>query len=1131
MNQNENPVAVAPRASTITGRLEALQQQTAVGWAVDPARVAQRLTIEIVEGSTVLAVGEADRLHVALAQKGFGDGCYAFAIELPAELFDGQTHTIRAREAKRKVWLTGEQVIARKDAAHGDIEGVSAGVIFGWVPGDSRGKPSELEISVDGAAVGRVMPGFRREDIVANKLAASAFGFRFDLVPFLNGTLDHAIVVLDVASGKQLSGCPLALDARKGWGVVDFDGGIELGGWVTQTDPSAAAPVVELWIENQLAVSVPANGLRSDLRAIGIQRPRCGFRLTVPPRYCNGKWHPAVIRLQGDRQALRGGTRRFRAKIRHGVDVAGEDSISGWVMNMQAPDHPLLIDIREGEELIGTVLANQPRGDVAQAVLKRDEPVPAGFSVKLPRPAPGWSSRTIRISPHGMREPLLDRDILLMPRREVIRYAEGFARSVPNMQWLVPDWVAQLRRRYADSEVIFREVRVRHAPDTETPVDVIIPVYKGREETLACILSVLNARDDLHFDLIVINDASPDPALTAALRQLAEQAGFTLLENPKNLGFVATVNKGMKLHPGRDVILLNSDTVVPKGDWISRLRQAACSDDHIASATPFSNRATICSLPRNLFDNEMPPGMTADDMDALCARTNPGVRVGVPTAVGFCMYIKRQALDEAGLFDEDKWAKGYGEENDFCLRSAAMGWWHVAACDVFVEHHGSISFQGEKDERVRENLAILNGLYPDYPEQVRRFIEDDPLWEYRARVTIDLLKRTASRFMLHVLHQWGGGIEVHVNDLCTRLRAEGEGTLLLRPGPHGWLQLSDPAGVLVIAYPATVPMATIAAQLRALGVWHIHYHQTIGFAETVWDLPAQLGVPFDYTIHDYYLACPRINLLDDSGRFCDQPEIAVCEECVRAAPLHEDVIAGFAAGGGTVTAWRRMHHHQLQRARRVFAPCKDAATRFRKVFDLPQITVQPHLEAPIAMKFRAIPADGELRVAVIGAIGPHKGHDLLQRTARLAQGRDAPIRFVVIGYTCDDAAYEDLLNVDILGPYKPEELHAMVEGADCHAALFLSTWPETYSYTLSEAWRSGLVPVVTGLGALAERVAAENAGVILPETPTALQVVEALMLLASGGFSSVKPRKRSAKAGYNNVLGGYFGLKAAVAPK
>ena len=72
------------------------------------------------------------------------------------------------------------------------------------------------------------------------------------------------------------------------------------------------------------------------------------------------------------------------------------------------------------------------------------------------------------------------------------------------------------------------------------PIDVILPIYRGPAETQPCIQSVLPAHQQTPFELIAINDAGPEPALTTWLRELAAAGRLTLLENDTNLGFVRT---------------------------------------------------------------------------------------------------------------------------------------------------------------------------------------------------------------------------------------------------------------------------------------------------------------------------------------------------------------------------------------------------------------------------------------------------------------------------------------------------------------------------------------------------------------------------------------------------------------
>jgi hypothetical protein len=62
----------------------------------------------------------------------------------------------------------------------------------------------------------------------------------------------------------------------------------------------------------------------------------------------------------------------------------------------------------------------------------------------------------------------------------------------------------------------------------------------------------------------------------------------------------------------------------------------------IGTVTPFSNVATICSYPIMNDRNPLPDGWTASQLDNLAREVNSGAIIELPTAVGFCMYIKRR---------------------------------------------------------------------------------------------------------------------------------------------------------------------------------------------------------------------------------------------------------------------------------------------------------------------------------------------------------------------------------------------------------------------------------------------------------------------------------------------------------
>ncbi len=264
-------------------------------------------------------------------------------------------------------------------------------------------------------------------------------------------------------------------------------------------------------------------------------------------------------------------------------------------------------------------------------------------------------------------------------------------------------------------------------------LDVVIPIYKGLAQTRRCVDSVLGNAQTTAFAIVAVDDASPDPGIARYLDELADGGRIILVRNESNLGFVRSVNRGMALHAERDVVLLNSDTEVAN-DWLDRLHRCAHTRPDIGTVTPFSNNATICSYPFDGWRGGVPGTLGLAALDRLFAATNAGQSVDLPTAVGFCMYIRRACLDRLGLFDAQRFGRGYGEENDFSLRVAGAGWRNVLAGDVFVFHEGSVSFSDERAALTLTAGKTLTDLHPDYLRKVREFIARDPARALRAAV-------------------------------------------------------------------------------------------------------------------------------------------------------------------------------------------------------------------------------------------------------------------------------------------------------------------------------------------------------------------------------------------------------------
>lgn len=273
--------------------------------------------------------------------------------------------------------------------------------------------------------------------------------------------------------------------------------------------------------------------------------------------------------------------------------------------------------------------------------------------------------------------------------------------------------------------------------DTDVrPVSVVIPVYRELALVRACIDSVKTSLplNGTPARIVVVDDCSPEPALSAWLDKQAAAGAITLLRNACNLGFIETVNRGMRAHPDHDVLLLNADTQV-HGDWIDRLARALYATPDVASVTPWTNNGEISSFP--VMSQAAPAPDTRElallDQVAAEVRAAPGgADIELPSCCGFTMLIRRTVLDAIGMLDGTALIRGYGEEVDWCMRARAAGWRHLQATGVFVAHEGTVSFRAEKTLRVAQNRGHLVARYPSYYPEFAAFRRDDPLARARA---------------------------------------------------------------------------------------------------------------------------------------------------------------------------------------------------------------------------------------------------------------------------------------------------------------------------------------------------------------------------------------------------------------
>jgi GT2 family glycosyltransferase len=232
-------------------------------------------------------------------------------------------------------------------------------------------------------------------------------------------------------------------------------------------------------------------------------------------------------------------------------------------------------------------------------------------------------------------------------------------------------------------------------PGHKENIDIIICVHNALQDVKLCLNSIVTHTMP-PYHLIIINDGS-DNETSIFLTDFCDAQGATLLYNYKALGYTFAANRGLRVSTSKFVMLLNSDTIIGSDDWVDRMIFCADQSPNTGVVSPLSNTASWQSVPEifhgeDWADNKLPVDISIEQFAEIVSEDSSQAYPKIPFLNGFCLLIKRACLLSVGFFDEELFGKGYGEENDFCLRAVKKGWNLAVADDVFVYHAQSKSY-------------------------------------------------------------------------------------------------------------------------------------------------------------------------------------------------------------------------------------------------------------------------------------------------------------------------------------------------------------------------------------------------------------------------------------------------------
>ena len=893
---------------------------------------------------------------------------------------------------------------------------------------------------------------------------------------------------------------------------------------------AAPSPALELWIDGAIhSASIP-----------NPEEPEpVEFRLPLPLFCFDAQEHRIEVRFAN---AVH--TQRFQSEYAGCIDPFSDNLLTGWVVDHARPGVPVEIDISVNGSPVSRTTADVFRADLAKAcglhlVLRETPEMARSFVLcariagtdidlerspvlSLSRPRLVKAAQQLNSAFHYLEQRLIwdqegrgpafqltpaERNTfadLLLEGSNVADVVELRRRFLQPMQPQLTEHYA--RRDFATlgteyPQSVPRRPRSAHQ---DRPVDIIVPIYAGQRQTERCLHSVLHSPVGCRYELICVLDNPEDTVMVDMVISLARvHPQITIIQNQSNEGFAESVNRAMRLHRDRDVAILQADCEV-HGDWLLRLQQAAYRGAGAGLVNPMTNYAEFLSYPAPWFPQ--PEDAPFERLDALARRVNAAVTVPIPAASAFCLYVRRGCLDDLGFFHNDQPSGGYYAEKYFSVNAAAKGWRSVLAADVFVKHHGFVSFLHRDADAVAEARQAFELWCPFYADSVTDFLVDDPALPARRELDLARLESLGGPVFCFIAHGGGGGTERHLEDLTEALAIDGIRTISLFAWPDRRVSLATAflESIENIRYRLDDEFDRLILDLKRLNVVHIHIHSNVDVPQELFSLPDLLGVPHDITVHDYAWFCPRVTLINHSGIYCGEPPVPVCDTCT----------------GTDVSQLREISHTRLARARHVFCPSEDTRARMQRQFELTNLTVRPHPEWIAEPEWLVTPlAPGQVvRVACIGRLSGHKGLRVVRECAAHALEWGLPLQFVIIGSTSDDAQFQGLTNLEITGPYEDHEADSLIERHRIQVAFLPSLWPETYSYTLSIALRCGLTPVAFDLGAIADRIKNAHTGILLPLFASTAQLNEAL--LEAGRR---QPRTQFIRGkGYLNMLRDYY---------
>lgn len=258
--------------------------------------------------------------------------------------------------------------------------------------------------------------------------------------------------------------------------------------------------------------------------------------------------------------------------------------------------------------------------------------------------------------------------------------------------------------------------QVQWAIKNEDLVSIIIPTKDKLELLSQCVESVLEKTDYAHYEILIVDNASEEPATLEYLAEIQKNPRISVLEYPKAFNYSAINNFAAEHAKGRYLCLLNNDITVITGDWLGNMLAQAQREDigcvgvkllfpnsHIQHAGIVIDQQLI---PQPVFQHV--PG----NDHGYCGRLR--VNQNYPAVTAACLMLERSLFERVGGLDEQNFEVAYNDV-DLCLKVQELGFRNLWLADTVLFHHESASrgydVSSEKVQRLKDESQRFQTLW------------------------------------------------------------------------------------------------------------------------------------------------------------------------------------------------------------------------------------------------------------------------------------------------------------------------------------------------------------------------------------------------------------------------------------